>query len=306
MTEKPKHKFGGPWTEIKLDAISDYLNFYQNALKNLDFETWYVDAFAGTGDRHAKVMKGGIFDDAPIEEVEQVLAGSALRALEVVPPFKRYWFSEARPTRVKALEALRSARNADIVVRGGDANTELRALFSSPPWTDHANSRKQRAVVFLDPYGMSVDFDTLRMLAETKRTDVWYLFPRKAVIQQLARNSGGLDDDKRASLSRIFGCDDWEERFYKAQPGQVGLFDEPETPESVRTANGEEIAKFARQRFGEIFGFVSDPIPLLINGRDFFELYCFSNNPRAFSLIKKGVDFVVKKYTPASRRRSGP
>ena len=89
-------------------------------------------------------------------------------------------------------------------------------------------------------------------------------------------------------------------------PATLAQDAKPETPESVRTANGEEIAKFARQRFGEIFGFVSDPIPLLINGRDFFELYCFSNNPRAFSLIKKGVDFVVKKYTPASRRRSGP
>jgi hypothetical protein len=306
MQKTPKHQFGGAWTEIKLDAISEYLDFYQNALKNRGFETWYVDAFAGTGERHAKMIKGGIFEDAPMEEVEEVLAGSAKRALEISPPFTHYWFSEQRPSRVKALEALRDDYNADIIVHRGDANQQLRTLFSSPPWVAHRDSWKQRAVVFLDPYGMSVGFDTLRMLAETKRADVWYLFPRKAVIQQLANKATGIDQDKRASLNRIFGCEDWEERFYRAQPAQGSLFGEPVAPESIRKATGEEIAAFARKQFGDIFVYVSDPIPLLINGREFFELYCLSNNPPAIDLIKRGVDHVVKKYTPASHRRSGP
>lgn len=304
MWKKPKHEFGGPWTEIKLDAISEYLSFYQIALKNQGFETWYVDAFAGTGERNAKVTRGGIFDDAPVEEVEEVLAGSAKRALAVTPPFAHYWFSEQRPTRVKALEALRKEFDSDIIVRQGDAGKQLCELFSSPPWTNHRDQRKQRAVVFLDPYGMSVGFGTLRMLAETKRADVWYLFPRKAVIQQLANKKSGIDGDKQASLTRIFGCDDWEDRFYRAQPIQGSLFGEPTSEESIRMADGDEIAAFARERFGEIFKYVSDPIPLLINGREFFELYCFSNNPPAIGLIKRGVEHVVKKYTPASHRRS--
>ena len=303
---RPKHEFGGPWTEIKLDAISEYLRFYQIALKNRGFETWYVDAFAGTGERNAVVTRGGIFDDAPVEEVEEVLAGSAKRALAVDPPFAHYWFSEQRPTRVKALEALRNEYDSDIRVNQGDANEQLRALFSSPPWVNHPDHWKQRAVVFLDPYGMSVGFDTLRMLAETKRTDVWYLFPRKAVIQQLANKASGIDDGKRASLTRIFGCDDWE-RFYRPQPIQTSFFDQKPIQESVRTASGDDIAAFAKDRFGGIFAYVSDPIPLLINGRDFFELYCFSNNPKkqAIDLIKKGVNSVVKKYTPASHRKFG-
>ncbi|WP_114389011.1 three-Cys-motif partner protein TcmP [Notoacmeibacter marinus] len=304
MQTKPKHTFGGSWTEIKLDAISDYLNFYQNALKNHKFETWYVDAFAGTGERHAKILKGDIFQAAPLEEVEEVLAGSAKRALEINLPFAHYWFSEQRPSRVKALEALREEYDSDIVICQGDANEQLNKLFSSPPWASHRNSWKQRAVVFLDPYGMSVGFDTLKMLAETKRADVWYLFPRKAVIQQLANKSSGIDADKRASLTRIFGCEDWEERFYLTQPIQGNLFTDSITPESLRMANGDQIASFARERFREIFDFVSDPIPLLIKGHEFFELYCFSNNPAAIRLIKRGVGHVVKKYTPASRRKS--
>lgn len=306
MTKKPKHEFGGPWTEIKLDAISEYLNFYQNALKNLDFETWYVDAFAGTGERDAKIMRGGIFENAPVEQVEEVLAGSARRALEISPPFTHYWFAEQRPTRARVLEALRDEYDSDILVRRGDANEHLRELFSSRPWSNHRNHWKQRAVVFLDPYGMSVGFDTLKMLAETRRADVWYLFPRKAVIQQLAKKGSGIDEDKRASLNRIFGCEDWEERFYRAQPDQGDFFSPSTSPEKVRMASGDEIAAFARERFGGIFAYVSNPIPLLINGREFFELYCFSNNTRAIDLIKRGVEHVVRKYTPASHHRFSP
>ncbi|MEW5999096.1 MAG: three-Cys-motif partner protein TcmP [Pseudomonadota bacterium] len=306
MSGKPKHSFGGPWTEIKLDAISDYLNFYQNALKNQNFVTWYIDAFAGTGERHARVLTGGLFEAAPIEEVDEVLAGSARRALAVTPHFSHYWFSEQRPTRVKVLQGLGAEYDRHVIVRSGDANDELCKLFNNPPWVGHRDQGRQRAVVFLDPYGMSVGFATLEMLAGTKRVDVWYLFPRKAVIQQLANEASGLDDDKRSSLTRIFGCSDWEKRFYRAQPKQGELFGSDDTVNATRTASGNEIALFARERFGQIFAYVSEPIPLLVNGREFFELYCFSNNKPAIPLIKRGVDFVVKKYTPASRRRSDP
>ena len=305
MSDKPKHAFGGAWTEIKLDAISEYLNFYQIALKNQNFVTWYVDAFAGTGERHARVLTGGLFESTPIAEVDEVLDGSARRALGVTPPFSYYWFSEQRPSRVKVLEGLAAEYERNLIVRGGDANDELYKLFTSPPWQGHREQGRQRAVVFLDPYGMSVSFDTLKMLAETKRVDVWYLFPRKAVIQQLANEASGLDDDKRSSLTRIFGCSDWEKRFYRAQPRQGNLFGSDEPAHATRIASGNQIASFARERFGEIFAFVSDPLPLLVNGRDFFELYCFSNNKPAISLIKRGVNHVVRKYTPASRQKSG-
>lgn len=300
-----KHAFGGPWTEIKLDAISEYLEFYQGALKNQGFETWYVDAFAGTGDRHAKVLTGGLFELQPIAEEEQILDGSARKALQIDPPFAHYWFAEMHKGRQRALAALRDEFPHDIRVYPGDANTGLRELFSAPPWSGGPTSWKQRAVVFLDPYGMSVGFDTLEMLAATKRVDVWYLFPRAAVIQQLAKDFRGVDDKKQASLARIFGCDDWVERFYKPSGVQVGLFDEPAVVTSHRTVSGTEIAAFAKERFETIFAYVSSPLPLLVNGSDFFELYCFSNNPPAIPLIKKGVDHVLKKFTPQSRQRWG-
>jgi three-Cys-motif partner protein len=296
------HRFGGVWTEIKLKALSEYLWFYQNALKNKPFETWYIDAFAGTGDRHAELRVGGIFDGRPAEDIEIILDGSARKALKTQPPFNHYWFAEQHRGRARQLELLRSEWPHDIQVRTGEANVELQRLFNSQPWRGGPTAGRQRGVVFLDPYGMSVNWETLEILAATKRVDVWYLFPRAAVIHQLARQLSGVDDSKRRALARVFGSDDWEAEFYSAKPKQVSFFDIVEPDQKERHASSEEVAAFARKQFKKIFCYVSQPLPLMVKGHDYFELYCLSNNGPAVPLIQKGVDHVIKKYKPASRR----
>lgn len=298
------HRFGGVWTEIKLRALSDYLGFYQNALKNQGFETWYIDAFAGTGDRHAELKQGGIFENSPIEHVERILDGSARKALKIAPPFTHYWFAEQHRGRARQLEHLKSEWPYDIQVRSGEANIELRNLFASRPWSGGYTAGRQRGVVFLDPYGMSVDWETLEVLAATQKVDVWYLFPRAAVIHQLANDIGGIDDGKRRALARIFGGDDWEDEFYRSTPAQHSFFDPAPVEGKGRHATPEQIAAFARKRLGKLFCYVSDPLPLIVNGHDYFELYCLSNNRNAIPLIHKGVEHVIRKYTPASRRKS--
>ena len=298
------HRFGGVWTEIKLKALNDYLAFYQEALKNQGFETWYIDAFAGTGDRHAELTQGGIFEGNPIEHVERILDGSARKALKIVPPFAHYWFAEQHRGRARQLEKLKSEWPYDIQIRAGEANAELRSLFAARPWSGGTTTGKQRGVVFLDPYGMSVDWETLHVLAATQKVDVWYLFPRAAVIHQLANDIRGIDEGKRRALARIFGGDDWESEFYSMKPAQMSFLDETPEQSKGRHASPAQIASFARKRLGKLFCYVSEPLPLLVNGHDYFELYCLSNNRNAISLIKKGVQHVIKKYTPASRRTS--
>lgn len=298
------HRFGGVWTEIKLKALTEYLDFYQNALKNQDFETWYIDAFAGTGDRHAELQQGGIFVGQPIEHVERILDGSARKALKINPPFNHYWFTEQHRGRAAVLRALNDEYPHEISVQTGEANAELCSLFASPSWSRSPSSGRQRGVVFLDPYGMSVDWMTLEVLAATKRVDVWYLFPRKAVVQQLARDIRGVDEGKREKLAQIFGCDDWEDEFYQSRPAQTSLFDPHPSETKDRIATPAQISAFARKRLRDLFCYVSDPLPLIVNGSDFFELYCLSNNPPAISLIKRGVEHVMRKYMPASHRKS--
>jgi len=44
-----EHRFGGPWTQLKLDVLRKHLHFYAKALKNQNFRLIYIDAFAGSG-----------------------------------------------------------------------------------------------------------------------------------------------------------------------------------------------------------------------------------------------------------------
>jgi len=50
-------------------------------------DLWYIDAFAGSGDREAERQVGGIFEGREIETVIETLDGSARRALKIEPPF---------------------------------------------------------------------------------------------------------------------------------------------------------------------------------------------------------------------------
>src|SRR5687767_1798793 len=98
------HCFGGGWTEIKLRAVTDYLRFYTTALKEkptrtTPFELWYIDAFAGTGDRTVTKIRGGLFDGTPLIRDQIRLKGSARRALAIDPPFHHLVFIEKDPRR---------------------------------------------------------------------------------------------------------------------------------------------------------------------------------------------------------------
>lgn len=301
------HRFGGEWTEIKLAVLDAYSTFFNTVLKNKGFERWYIDGFAGTGERVQKRQLGGLFDNAPLEVCEETLDGSARKALAASPPFDHLVWIEKRTKHFRALEALAALEpERDIRTINGDANTELPKLLAAPPWTG-PDAYKQRAVVFLDPYGINVNFDTLRAPAACKKADVWLLVNLKAAVQQLSRNHDALDAGKRDALSRFFGTDRWEAEFYNFQENSGDLFAVSSSRSGTRTVDRYDVAKFYRSQLELLFGYVSDPFPLKVgNQEDYFQLYCMSNNPSAaaITLIKRGCVAVQKKFGPASRQRS--
>jgi len=96
-------QFGGPWTREKLECLSKYLQAYTTIFNRNPrarfFTTYYVDAFAGTG---RVTLQGGSqtlwFPEFTEPDTQEYLKGSAARALEVEPGFKRYLFIEREPT----------------------------------------------------------------------------------------------------------------------------------------------------------------------------------------------------------------
>ena len=268
------------------------------ALKNKSFELWYIDAFAGSGERTAKRESGGLFEGKPVETTRVQLDGSAKRALAIDPPFQRLVFIEQDAKRFAALQKLRlnfSSRRIETL--SADANDALLGIFSQAPWSSQSNGRGiHRAVVFLDPYDMSVKWRTLEVLAHTGAVDVWYLFPLNAVVRQLANDFSAVDSSKQASLDEIFGTADWRSELYR-EPAQEDLFGETAGPR--RIASQAQIEAYARRRLLSLFPSVSKPLPLLTpRGSQLFSIFCISANKSgpAQALVAKGVAHILKKY----------
>ena len=282
-TDMAKHEFGGEWTAEKLERLQKYLCAYTVIFKKNPraqyFTTIYVDAFAGAGHRSDR-PKPGATDDVlghvGDPEVESFKKGSARIALEVEPPFDRFIFIERAAARVKELEALRKqfpTKADDVQIQQGDANSFLLG------WCRETNWRKYRAVVFLDPYGMQADWETIKALAETKAIDMWLLFPLGMAVNRLLPRAGPPDKPWHDALTRIFGTEDWLAAFYpKVQKETLWG---PETTQR-KQAPLDDIARFFEDRLRTVFAGVA-PNPLRLTNSTGMPIYLFcfaAGNPK--------------------------
>jgi three-Cys-motif partner protein len=277
MTE---HTFGGDWTEDKLARLAKYLTAYRKIFtaneRARHFTTWYVDAFAGTGSRSSGAAfqsdQAGLMDEAYRDaETSGYRAGSAKIALGLDNPFDKYLFIEKSKGRVAELKSAIEKDHAQQVprcdFRHGDANAVLKS------WCGERNWQKERAVVFLDPYGMQVEWDTIEALGKTKAIDLWYLFPLGVGVARLLTHDGNIDESWQKRLDLSFGTTEWRSRFYKIEKTQ-DLFGDRETLE--RDATVENIQGFIQERLATCFTKVAKG--LVLRNSKFSPLYslCFA------------------------------
>jgi three-Cys-motif partner protein len=276
------HRFGSVHTILKLETLGKYLPAYTQALKNTRFRLHYVDAFAGSGVCHVKVGVGG----------RLMVPGSASIAIACAPPFHEMLFIEKTPRRALALQRLKQrAPDRRITIVQGDANAAL------PRYVRQLSS-SDRALVFLDPYGMQLEWSVLRELSATRITDLWYLFPLSAFYRQAAKDATAIDDDKAAALTRMLGTDEWRKAFYERNR-QESLFGDTS---DVRHASVPEMLEWVKQRLETIFPYVHEPKLLhqvLDSGKQgaplFALFFAMSNpSPRAIALAKKIVGAILK------------
>lgn len=262
-----EHQFGGAWTLLKLETVERYLVAYTNALKKQSFHLHYFDGFAGTGRCDVTAGNG-----------KQAAEGSAVRALGIDPPFHSFTFVDASERNVAALRRLKALHpSRDIEVIQGDANAVLSTMCA--PGTAWSN---RRAVVFLDPFGMNVEWSTLRAVASTKAIDVWYLFPLSGVYRQAARDPDNADAKKAASLTRVLGTEEWRTAWYRERP-QKDMFDSDVKEE--RHFDHKQITAWVTSRLQTIFPGVVGPRILysVRNGHDhspLYALYFLVSNPK--------------------------
>lgn len=284
------HEFGGQHTELKLSLVEKYLKAFTTALNKRFPRLIYIDAFAGTGSRTVRVeAKGGDLFEKPIKESVEQRRGSAQIAIGVVPQFNKLIFIERNPKYCIALKALVTRHpDRDISIVEGDANVHIKEIVRTIDW------RGTRAVLFLDPYGMEVEWDTLKAIAETQAIDLWFLFSLSGLYRQATRNKSAMDRDKRAAITRILGTDSWEHELYSRKVSQ-SLFGTETTIQ--RNADVEALEKYVKKRLQTIFAKVFEPLPLPVERNpQRYSLFCAisNNDSRAIGLATKIANHILK------------
>ena len=275
--------FGGQWTRDKLRILAGYLDAYTTALKKQrSFKLIYVDAFAGSGFVDV--------DDQPDMDAAALLQGSPQIALDVTDrPFDECIFIDTGTGNVQSLkfEIERRGNAGQARVEQGDANQRLAEFAATMQPAD-------RAVVFLDPFGAQVSWQTVRALAETMQCDVWILFPSGTIRRLLPREGDVRRDAHAETLTRVFGDESWRELQQRSQ--QRNMFaQEPR----IETARGTEelVAKYLEKLDG-VFAGVAPHSRTLMNSRNvpLYELMFAAGNPAGAKIAVRIADHLLIRW----------
>jgi len=267
------HKFGGSWTKIKLQALEDYLFFYGHALKNQHFNLLYIDAFAGTG-----------VCEITENKCASVIPGSVQIAIDLESAFNKLIFIDDKKKHIKELEKL-CGDHPKTEIYHDEANKKVQELCNSIDW------KENRAVMFLDPYGLNVEWETLKSIAATQAIDVCFLFSLSGLFRQAARDFSKVDEHKAKALDTCLGTSEWREYLYN-RTGQKDLFGGEQAP--IRDKGVPEMENYVKTRLETIFAAVTKPIRLPQTGAPLFSLFIAISNP---SLKAIGLAMKVANHT---------
>lgn len=244
----------GKWSEEKLNLLRKYLNAYTNIMKG---QSWcrngyyYIDAFAGTGMPKSK-------------DEERYVDGSPIVALKVKKPFKSYIFIEKEDWRVKKLDDLKKKfPELDIKIKQGDCNAII--INDIIPAIRFENFN--RGIIFLDPFGMEVDWGTIDGIAKTKALEIFLNFPVMAINRSiLINNPDKIDKAKIERMNKLWGSEQWMGEIYKETPD----FFERRIEKVSQT--GKSLGTLFQKRLEELFPYVT--FPLVMRNSINAPLYC--------------------------------
>lgn len=238
IANEPQKSWGGDWTEVKLDAFEKYVKAYLSIMKkhavNNGWKLFYFDAFAGSGSREVLVEEANgtdetLFSAIEVDEITEQSSykGAAERVLGIEIDgfgFDYYYFvdkdEKSLHTLKEKLRKLFPDKLNCMAFKSGDANTRLLELVN------YAKSHpKCAALVLLDPFGMQLDWETIRALKDIKHIDLWILVPSGVIINRLLTRSGKILCQDRMEKSFGIPIDEIQKFFYE-QVTEQSLFGE--------------------------------------------------------------------------------
>jgi len=150
-------------------------------------------------------------------------------------------------------------------------------------------------VLFLDPYGMQVEWPTIEAIAKTKAIDLWLLFPLGIGVSRLLTRSGEIPKGWRTRLDKLLGTTTWYDEFYKVEH-KADLFGNDE--ERVVKATNETIARYFNNRLKTIFpeNGVAEPGVLRNSSNNPLYLLCFAaGNDKGAPIAVKIANHILKE-----------
>jgi len=182
----------GKWAEEKYYYIGKYLEIFSIAMKD-KWDLCYIDLFAGSG--KCRVRHTG-------EEID----GSALMALKLKYPFKKYFLVDLNP---KALYALKERIESSSVenrvsLKEGDCNEKVNEIIKEIP------QRGCLCLSLIDPTGLHIKFETIRTLTQNRRIDLIITFPEGMAIK---RNLEQFLKQDNSLLDSYMGDKNWRQLY---------------------------------------------------------------------------------------------
>lgn len=279
--------FGGYWTDKKLNAFINYVKAYTTILNKVKerygWETIYFDGFAGCGKIDTEEKCG----DRPkgfFENENTSYQGSVHRVLDLPPEnqFDYYYFIDSNKEYIDELMNYVKALSPDfkprVIVRNDDCNNQIRKLSRVIK-----NNNKYRSLIFLDPFGMQIDWASIEGL-KNSHSDIWILVPSGVAINRLLDKKKELKQIDK--LEKFFGLSrsEIEEIFYKTVK-RDSLFGEVEATLKIHDPISKIIDIYTQQ-LKTVWKFVT-PKPLqLTNSKNcvIFHFIFASNNATALKI----------------------
>jgi three-Cys-motif partner protein len=171
--------------------VARYLTLFSQAMHKRFPVRHYLDLFAGPG--------RCVLDDGSGE-----IEGSPLVALSLAHRFTRYHFVDVDSTAVLALRqrvARLGWRESDVQIYQEDANAVVTRLARSIP-------SGALSVALIDPTGLDLTFDSLRVLTRGRRMDLIYVFPEGMAAK---RNLQKFLRQEHSTLDAVLGDSRWRE-----------------------------------------------------------------------------------------------
>lgn len=279
------NKFGGNWTEAKIEILIEYGKAYLAIMniyaKKFNWKLMYFDGFAGSG-----FIKRGK------EENERIIIGAAKRMLELNNPraFDEYYFVEKEENNFLELSSLKTEYpEKKIYIVQDDCNERIQRMGN---FLESNRGKQYRVLSYIDPCGMQLNWDSLVALKKAK-VDAWILVPTGMGVNRLLKKNGKISDAWIDRLQVFLGMekDEIKSYFYK-ESTVLTLFGE-ETVINKEEKAVEKSAELYQSRLKDLFDYVSDPYILRNKSKSImFHFYMVTNNKNAVKIANE----IILKY----------